>query len=185
MKRTLIISCTALALLSGCAPQIPPLNFSVPNVEASRKQIPAELKAITVTLARPDEAKGDLPFGVEIAAPLWKESLEEALARMALFRDGANKSVTLSVKILGINYPSFGINFPTTAIARYELLDRSSGAIIYTETIESNAETPGDYSFVGAARQRESINRAIQNNISKFLMAVETVNVKKPLFRGR
>jgi hypothetical protein len=42
-----------------------------------------------------------------------------------------------------------------------------------------------DYAFLGVIRQRESINRAVQNNISKFLMAVETVQVNKPLFPGR
>jgi len=43
-------------LLSGCA-SAPPLNFSVPNVGVSEQKIDAEMKSLTVTLARPDEKK--------------------------------------------------------------------------------------------------------------------------------
>ncbi len=183
MKLFGIMILTAL-LLTGCG-SIPPLNFSVPNVGPSKHKINAELKSLTVTLARPDEAKGDLPFGIETITPMWKESLEEALNRMALFNDDASKKVSISVKILAIDAPSAGITFPTTAKAQYELLDRGTGAIIYSEIIESTGETPMDFAFMGVARSRESINRSVQNNIAKFLMSVETTNVNRPLFSGR
>jgi PBP1b-binding outer membrane lipoprotein LpoB len=184
MKRLGVLVCVVL-LLSGCANQMPPLNFSVPNVGPSKHKINAELKALTVTLARPDETKGEMPAGIETITPMWKEALEEALNRMALFQDDASRKVSLSVKILAINLQPLGISFTTTVSARYELLDRATGAIIYSEQVDSSGTTPMDYAFLGVIRQRESINRAVQNNISKFLMAVETVQVNKPLFPGR
>ncbi|MEO8595370.1 MAG: UDP-N-acetylglucosamine acyltransferase [Candidatus Solibacter sp.] len=164
---------------------MPPLNFSVPNVGPSKHKIDAELKALTVTLARPDEAKGEMPAGIETITPMWKESLQEALDKMALFQDDASKKVSLAVKILAINLQPIGASFTTTVSARYELLDRATGAVIYTQQIDSAGTVPFDYAFIGAIRSRESINRAVQNNISKFLMAVQTVNVNKPLFPGR
>lgn len=185
MKKTFIIAAFLALSLTGCATPMAPLNFSVPNVGPSRHKINAELKAMTVTLARPDERTGDLPFGVEIITPMWKEALGEALDRMAIFKDGAAKKASLSVKILAVNMPAFGGDVETTATARYELLDRNSGAILYSETITSSGVVPFSHAFVGAVRGRESVNRAVQNNISKFLMALETVNVNKPLFPGR
>lgn len=183
--KNIILLGLSVVLLSGCAQGIPPLNFSVPNVGPSKHRINAELKSTTVTLARPDEKKGDMPFGIETITPMWKESLEESINRMALFKDDAAKKVSLSVKILAIDVPAIGFDFNTTVSARYELLDRETGAIIYTETIDSSGEVPADFAFLGAARARESINRAVQNNISKFLMAIETVNVNRPIFSGR
>ena len=185
LKKNFIALGVSAILLSGCGQGVPPLNFSVPNVGPSKHRINAELKSTTVTIARPDEKKGDLPFGIEGIPPMWKESLEESINRMALFKDDAAKKVSLSVKILAIDVPAIGLDFTTTVSARYELLDRETGAIIYTETVESSGEVPADFAFMGIARARESINRAVQNNISKFLMAVETVNVSRPIFSGR
>jgi hypothetical protein len=171
----------ALFLLAGCG-SIPPMNFSVPNVGPSTRKIDADLRAVTVSVARPDEKTGDIPLGVESIVPIWRTSLEEALTRMAIFNEDSKRRVSLQAKILKINMPSAGITFPTDVDARYEIIDRSTGTIIYTETVSSNGTTPGDYAFMGLARQRESVNRAVQNNISKFLMSLETIDFNKPMF---
>lgn len=79
----------AIALLiSGCQ-TTPPLNFSVPNVGPSAVKIPAEMKSLTVSMARPDEKKGDISAGMEVALPIWKSAQEEALNKMAIFQDDA------------------------------------------------------------------------------------------------
>ena len=90
----------AAILLSSCG-SIPPLNFSVPNVGVSNKKIDAEMKSMTITIARPDEKTGALPAGMENNVPqLWQTALTESLNRMVIFRDDAAMKVTLSVKIL-------------------------------------------------------------------------------------
>lgn len=167
--------------LSGCA-AMPPPNFSVPNVGPSQHKLNAELKSITVVIARPDEKTGELPVSVGVFVPLWKSALEDALNRMAIFKDDARKKVSLAVKILKFDPPSFGADMTTTAGARYELLDREDGSVIYTSDIETDGVCPFDYAFVGATRAVESWNRAVQNNISKFLMQLETVDIGKPMF---
>jgi len=40
-------------------------------------------------------------------------------------------------------------------------------------------------SGLGLARMRESINRAVQNNITQFLQSLETVDVQKPMFPAK
>jgi len=167
--------------LTGCQ-SMPPLNFSVPNVGYAAHKLDAELKSTTVSLARPDEAKGDIPAGTEAIPALWQNALQEALDRMAIFKDDASKKVNISVKILALDAPEFGASMETKTIARYELLDRSNGDIIYSQEIAANGEVPFNYAFLGVTRARESVNRSVQNNIAQFLQALETVDLSKPMF---
>lgn len=181
----LISAAAAVIFLSGCG-SVPPLNFSVPNVGVSQKKIDAELKSMTVTIARPDEKTGDLPVGMEQMVPqLWDSALTEALNKMTIFQDDASKKVNVSVKILKLDIPAGGLSMTTDTAARYEIMDRKTGDIIFTQDISSSGTTPLDYAFLGVARARESINRAVQNNITQFLQALETVDVQKPMFPAK
>lgn len=181
MRKILTAGVIALAL-SGCQ-SIPPINFSVPNVGYSQKKIDAELKSMTVGIARADEKTGELPAGMEAIVPqLWQASLQESLNRMAIFNDDAPSKVNISVKILKFNTPSFGASMTTETAARYEIVDRKTGAMVYTQDISSKGEVPFDYALLGLTRSRESVNRAVQNNITQFLQALETVDVSKPMF---
>ena len=183
MKKAIYAAVTAFPLLLGaCANQVPPLNFSVPDVGPSQTKLNAEVKSMTVTLARPDERTGELPAGAVVVPPLWKTALEEALDHMVIFRDDSARKVSISVKVLKMDIPTAGVSFTTTAAARYEIIDRNNGDVIFTQDVETTGTTPGDYAFLGLARQRESINRAVQNNISRFLQALETVDLSKPMF---
>ncbi len=181
----LFVAAVATVLLSGCG-AIPPLNFSVPNVGVSQKKIDAEMKSMTVTIARPDEKTGDLPVGMEQMVPqLWQTALTEALNKMTIFQDDATKKVNVSVKILKLNSPGAGAAMTTETAARYEIMDRKTGDVIFTQDIASSGTTPFDYSLLGVARARESINRAVQNNITQFLQALETVDIQKPMFPAK
>jgi len=174
-----------VVFLSGCG-SIPPLNFSVPNVGVSQKKIDAEMKSMTVTIARPDEKTGDLPVGMEQMVPqIWQTSLTESLNKMAIFQDDSAKKVNVSVKILKLDVPGAGFSMTTSTAARYEIMDRKSGDLIFSQDIASSGTTPVDYAFMGVARAKESINRAVQNNITQFLQALETVDVNKPMFPAK
>jgi len=174
-----------VVFLSGCG-SIPPLNFSVPNVGVSQKKIDAEMKSMTVTIARPDEKTGDLPVGMEQMVPqIWQTSLTESLNKMGIFQDDSAKKVNVSVKILKLDVPGAGFSMTTSTAARYEIMDRKSGDLIFSQDIASSGTTPVDYAFMGVARARESINRAVQNNITQFLQALETVDVNKPMFPAK
>lgn len=178
-----LVSAAVLMLwLVGCASN-PPLNFSPPNVGVSAHKIGAEMKSLTVTLARPDEAKGKIPAAAQTEVPqMWQNALTEAINRMAIFQDDAPHKVSLSVKVLKLDVPNFGISMTTDTIARYEIIDRATGSIIYTQDIAASGVVPASYAFAGVIRARESINRAVQNNITQFLQALETVDVNKPMF---
>ena len=184
MKKIILVTLLAL-LLTGCAAN-PPMNFSVPNVGVTQHKLDAELKSLTVTLARPAEKKGDMPVWAESEVPtLWQTALVEAINRMTIFKDDNPRKLNLSVKVLAIDMPGMGISFTTKTIARYELIDRATGDIVYSQDIAASGTVPGNYAFAGYVRARESVNRAVQNNISSFLQALETVNVDKPMFPNK
>jgi len=180
----LFVAAITAAFLSGCATPIVPLNFSVPNVGLAQRKIDAEMKSLTVTVARPDEKTGVINMNPTVPS-LWTTSMTEALNKMTIFQDDAPKKVNVSVKILSFDPPSAGFSMTTTTSARYEIIDRKTGDIIFTQDISSSGTTPADYAFSGATRQIESANRAVQNNITQFLQSLKTVDVQKPMFPAK
>ena len=162
----------AVALLAACSPP-QPLNFSVQNVAVSPVGLDQDLRLVTVTPAAPDERTGDLPPAVASLTNTWKEATVEALSRAAIFNDDSHHHVNLEIKILKFYAPGAGITFPTETDARYTLIDRGNGAVIFSQMISAIGTTPMDFSLIGAIRGRELINRSAQNNIAAFINALE------------
>jgi hypothetical protein len=133
------------------------------------------MKSITVSAAGQEESEGDLPVWTTEILPLWKDSLQEAFDKMAIFKDDAKKKVSLLVKVTKLDR-SFS---STDVAARYEIRDRSDGAILYTTEVSSVGESDSEWD--GRTRFIQAMNRAVQGNISKFLTQLETVDINKPM----
>lgn len=179
-------------LLSGCVTSVVPLNFSVPNVGVSQRKIDAELRSVIVTVAPTSEiSSGTQDINTTTVTSLWTSALTDALNRMAIFQDDATRKVNLSVKILTFEPPgpSFpGASVTTKTTARYEIIDRRNGDIIYTQDVSSSGT--GTVAFSLDARTqgndiRDATNRAVHGNIAQFLQALESVDVKKPMFPAK
>lgn len=164
-------------LLGACTQGVPPLNFSVPSVQASARKVPAEMRSITVALARAEEQETVFQPGQETLTPLWKTALEEALNNSAAFQDDAPTKVSVAVKILKVDVPGVGITFPVTTAALYQVVNRANGAVLYSERIETVGTTPSNFAFLGLARARESVNRSVQANISRFTDKVPSIQI--------
>ena len=178
----------------GCA-SLPPVNFSVPNIGVSSTKLDAELKSFTVTVARPDEAIGKIEVPIvwchdildfcpiSFYVGVWKTALEEAFNKMAIFKDDSPRKVTLAVKILKFDTPSFGAGMTTHTSARYEIIDRSDGSIIFTTDISTSGEGPFkidpfcDFGCAMGSRVVDGLNRSVQKNIIQFLQVLETVDM--------
>ena len=191
LKKALIV--VALLLLAGCAPQVPPLNFSVPNVGPMDHKIDAEVKSLIVSIGRPDEQLGDIDSGIietsgfgvgtgNVITDVWKNSLAECLDKTLVFNDFSEEKVSIHVKILKLDMPSMGASFTTKAAALYEITNRRNGDLIFTQVVSSEGTCPAGYAFAGAIRARESVNRAVQNNIALFMQQLETLDISKPMF---
>ncbi|MEQ4644683.1 UDP-N-acetylglucosamine acyltransferase [Providencia vermicola] len=179
--RKLLLICFSIIALSGCQ-SVPPLNFVVQDIQPSKHKIDAELKSISVSLASPSEKKGDIEAGMEVVPAFWKSALEDALAKNSIFKDDVTKKANLSVKVLALNAPSFGAEMKTISIAKYQIIDRANGEILYSSEITSDGIVPFNYAFLGVVRARESVNRAVQNNIKKFLEQLDSFDVNKTYY---
>jgi hypothetical protein len=159
--------CIALAsaiVMAGCS--APALNFAPNSVPSPNRKMDAALVSTIVTVAPKGEATGHIDTaGAEAdVAALWKSTLDDAILRMALFRDDSSRKLSLTVKILELNLRNLGSNATTTA--RYQLVDRNTGATVFTTDIKTEGSA-SDY--VGVNRTRKSANRSVQANIEEFL----------------
>jgi hypothetical protein len=139
-----------------------------------------DLKSTVVTLASPSEKTGDMPYDASLAVPVWQSALEDATDRSAVFADPAPGSADLECKILKIDIPLVGLAMTTDIAARYEIINRSNGQVVFDQVIDTAGTVPMSYSLLGIIRARESINIAAQNNIEAFLSVVERSSLTIP-----
>lgn len=164
--------------ITGCATQAPTLDFVPRDVLPTGKKIDFELKSISVSVAKEGERLGETQvglFGNQYEASFrqsFKDSLEEAIAKAAIFNDLSNKKLSLSAKVMQFETPGFSVGFDTTFIVRYQLLDRATGKLVFTRDIRSNGTVPFDHAFLGAIRYTEARNRAVRGNIEQFIASL-------------
>ena len=173
-----IVFIITITLLSGCATQAPTLDFVPKDVLPSGSKVDYELKSISVSIAQDGERVGETQVGLfgnqyeSTFRQSFKDALEEALAKSAIFNDLSSRKLSLSAKILQFETPSFSTTFNTKMNVRYQLLDRSTGKLIFTRDITSMGEVPFDYAFIGAIRYTEARNRSVRENVSQFLSSL-------------
>jgi len=178
MIRNALVAASLLLVLTGCV-SAPPLNFSVDGVQASTQKLDADLRATSVSYASPSEKTGDLPSDGEAVPQLWQSALQESLNRATLFDDDSSNKVNLLVKIMELDVPAGGITMTTTSMARYQLVSRKTGKVLFEKDIAAIGEVPPGYAFSGLVRIKESINRAVQNNIRSFLASLNSAHLAR------
>jgi hypothetical protein len=108
---------------------------------------------------------------------LWERAVVEALNKTSVFDDDSARKVNLFVKIQELDPPAGGFTMVTDTTAKYLLVNRKTGETLMEETISTKGIVPPGYAFVGVVRAKESINRAVQNNIQNFLQLLEARKV--------
>lgn len=176
------ISFLALLGLTGCATQAPTLNFVPKDVISTGSKINFELKTISVSIAQENERVGETQVGLfgnqyeSSFKQAFKDAIEEALAKSAIFNDLSDRKTSLTAKVLQFETPGMSVSFETKMVVRFQLLDRSSGKLIFTRDISSVGVVPFDYSFMGAIRYTEARNRAARDNVNQFLSSLGEFN---------
>lgn len=66
------------------------------------------------------------------------------------------------------------LGFGVTSVAKYQLIDRNTGEIIYSKEIEGVGRA-SDY--VGVNRVRKAAGRSVQENITAFIKHLETATL--------
>jgi len=170
--RILLVSC--LLVLGGCT-QVPPMDFAPADVLPTGTKIDAGMKDISIAFGKKEERLGNIEVGFggnQYEASFkssFEDALQEALIKSAVFNDMADRRVFLVAKVLKLETPTMGINFDTDFVVRYQLLDTSTGKLVFTRDINTQGSVPGDYAFLGAARYTEARNVAVRENIMMFI----------------
>ena len=177
-------------ILTGCT-TLPPLSFNVADISQAKTRMEAEVKSVNVRVAQPQERTGNVRAtefekltgggSGTVIADQWKSSLQDALDRKLLFKDNVQRTVTISVAILKFTAPDFSFTRFTEVEARYEVMDRASGQILWRHDINSEGRASVDEAFLGTTGFRLSINKAVQNNIRDFLDQLESAVVSGDL----
>lgn len=169
----------AIIMATGCT-SIPPIDFTIQDVGVvdARKNI--ELKSLTVGFA-PKAQQSKVEANATIP-PLWKESLTDAMNRSLIFKDDMPTKVNLSVRITEFDIPAAGVAMTTKVSAIYEIVDRGTGDLLFTQKISSEGVVPFDYAFMGVVRAVESWNRAVRNNIADFINVLSDSDLSQPVF---
>lgn len=175
----LLISISLLSCM-----HVPPMDFVLHNSNIYSKNINADLKTIIV-LVEPTEKRTGLvqseygPVDISLVklCSLWNTSLKNYFAENLIFTDSSKTKVSLFVKISKLKVEPISLHFNTIIDARYVIINRSNGNILYSNIISTNAETPDNYILHGGARMKKSIELSAKLNIQKFLQSLNKLKI--------
>lgn len=180
LSSRLFILSLSILFISGCATQAPPLNFVPSDIAPNSQKVDADLKSITISVAKENERLGETQVGLygnvyeQSFKSALRAALEESIARSATFNDFSNKKVSLMAKVMKFQTPNFSSNFMTEMIIRYELIDRQTGDLVFFKDITSHGSVSATYSAVGAIRYTEARNRSVQENVTQLINTLAT-----------
>jgi len=126
-----------LVVVSACS-TAPQANLILGSVTPAPAQIDAELASASVEPASRDRALDPLRPSLAPLLPPWQASLQDALARKAMFRPGAPRRLSLMVKAL-----QYAVSEDTlTLFARYQLFDNPAGDPIFGTDVDTHSPSP-------------------------------------------
>jgi hypothetical protein len=114
-------------------------------------------------------------------------ALQDALNRSLIFKDNQDTKVNISVRIVEYDkITNWSADKITKVAAIYEVIDRSNGALLFSEMIESSATITLDQGpRSGAIRGNKSQSRAVRKNIANFINRLQQSDFSRPLFKGK
>lgn len=172
-KRNIIILFLLTFVISACN-SLPPLDMTLTSVpKVDQKNL--ELKSVTVGYVA--KTRGVKLETNHLVPQAWETALQDAINRSLIFSDDVERKITISVRINHFDIPAAGFDMVSDCGAFYEILDRSSGRIIFTTDVRTSGTTPMDFAFMGVTRVQESMNRCARNNIKTFLNRLDEVRL--------
>ncbi len=159
--------CLTSLLVAGCVGAPP--SF-MPNLAEARVRIAGTIGTVSASVDPAAQAAGDvhMSYGSDKIPALWQRGLASAIGQSRLF-DGSPRVFDVNVTIYKMKPPRTGGTIETPARARYQLIDAGSHAVVFEAMIETVGHVGPDGNFLGVVRVRDSIDRAVQRNITQFV----------------
>ena len=182
MKKLALLS---LALLmTGCTVvnfQYTPEGESIAVTEAER--ILMHLGDVSVNIAS-NAPSDDFFFNLENKnhfeaefKSMFAKALQESLDQSQLF-NGTKREANLKATVLKFSQLSIGLHFPTIMEVNYQLVDATTGRVLFNQDIRTEAEAPLKVSYLGTARAIDARNLTAQQNIRQLLEALKKANIR-------
>lgn len=168
-KHPLLYVCLFILVLTGCQPR-PEVSASVHTVPISTQKIDATLGQVNVQLAPDHLRQGYLSPETQALTPVWQNGITDALIQSQVFTPGSPNKVNILVNIIRLdNKQNENMDVTTTAVASYEVYDAKTQQLLWVRGISTSNTVSYQEAPVQGTRDRISLNRAIQSNISKFI----------------
>ena len=160
--------------LSGCASGAKMENMIY---QGDQKNYSAELKENLEVSNVSGGQKTNPAWTSEISSEAFSGAVKESLSAQGLLSE--NGQYKLTVEMLKVDQPIFGLNFEVTTHVKYLLLDSISNSVIFDETIVApHTSTFGD-AFSGVERLRLANEGAGNKNIEIFLEKLSELQINK------
>jgi hypothetical protein len=158
---------------------------------------PADKKAMTVSAPASSAMAGkQYPYSVSVAtsggkgtgamessnidnADL-KAAIETSIKETRLFKEvvqGKDGQYELTVSVIQLSKPSFGLTFTVELEAGWTLVRASDKQVVYRKALKSTGTASVSDAFVGVVRLRLAVENAAKANIAQGLAAIGELNL--------
>jgi hypothetical protein len=163
--------------LGACAtPKFEPINLTPENISQSKRQVDAEVKSIAVMLAPQSQQTGEVRVQQDFLNT-WKESLQVSLDRAAIFKDDAKRKVTVEGLVRKFDFNPTGFSNEVFIEVTYRVTDRSTKAVVFEYDTQTTAKMDSSEVWVAIERLKRIWNRATQESIRQFVIALDGANI--------
>ena len=173
-RSILIAACACVALLAGCATPASREAMVPPTVTVAKKH--PQSVSVEVTGGQQTDAMGKSQISNEDFA----QALEQAITQSQTFASvgkGAGQNYRLSIVIVSLDQPSFGLTFNVKMEAGWTLKRADTGATVWQESIRSESTAGPSDAFAAVARLRMATEGAARNNISQGLSKISQLSL--------
>ena len=145
---------------------------------AAREPLTKELKN-NISVIKVSGLKNNYPTGIsEIGNTQFKIALEKSLLEANLLNAIPKSSAFhLNAKLLEVEQPGISLDFTVSASVQYELVEASSGVVVYSEKITKPYTSYMKDSFVGFERLRFANEGAAKANIEEVIKRLYRIKV--------
>ena len=169
---TMVIA--AVIYLSGCASGAKMENMIY---QGGQKAYSGELKDSLEVSNVSGGQKTNPAWTSEISSEAFSGAVKQSLlAQGLLSNDGRYK---LTVKMLKVEQPLFGLDFEVTTHVQYTLIDSKENSTIFDQTIVAPHTATFSDAFAGVERLRLANEGSGKKNISNFLEKLSELKINK------
>lgn len=165
----------AIALSAGCAATPSTYEGMIPDSFDIAK---TQAKSVSVSSSGGQETSA---MGKsQISNQTFKKAVEESIVKSKAFSQviqGNNGDYQLTVLIIGMDQPSFGLDFTVKMEAGWTLKRVNDGQVVWQKIIKSEHTATTSDAFAGVTRLRLANEGAAKNNIKQGLAEISQLNL--------